>query len=107
MAPEVFDPEISDPCTKSSDVWSLAMTILEVMSGEMPYHPRRMIHPTAIAIMEGVLPQRPENGSISDELWGVLRMLWQQNPEERPCAAFVEWQLEALRTNNLYCLYKL
>lgn len=107
QAPETFEPELGDPYTASSDVWSLAMTILEVMSGRMPYYPRRQIHATAFAIMEGILPQQPDNNSISDHLWGVLKSLWARSPANRPCAAFVQWQLDALRTDNLHHLYKL
>lgn len=107
QAPETFAPELGDAYTASSDVWSLAMTILEVMSGRMPYYPRRQIHATAFAIMDGVLPQRPDNDSVSDNLWDVLHSLWARSPSDRPCAAFVHWQLEALRTDNLHHLYKL
>lgn len=107
MAPEMFASELGDAFTVSTDVWSLAMTILEVMSGRMPYYPRRQTHATGIAIMDGVLPQRPDNGTISDNLWEVLHTLWARNPDSRPCASFVQWQLEALRTDSLHNFYKL
>lgn len=107
QAPETFGPDLDDAYTTSSDVWSLAMTILEVMSGRAPYYPRRQIHATAFAIMDGVLPKRPDNDTVSDGLWDVLRTSWAKNPSDRPCAAFVRRQLEALRADNLYHLYKL
>ncbi|KAF7976886.1 hypothetical protein HWV62_5429 [Athelia sp. TMB] len=71
QAPETFAPELGDAYTASSDVWSLAMTILEVMSGRMPYYPRRQIHATAFAIMDGILPLRPDNDTVSDNLWDI------------------------------------
>ncbi|KZP20548.1 kinase-like protein [Athelia psychrophila] len=107
MSPELFASELDDACTASSDVWALAMTILEVMSGRMPYYPRRQVHATGIAIMEGVLPDRPDNDTISDDLWIALNMLWVGDPESRPCALFVQWHLDALRHDTLYHLYKL
>lgn len=107
MAPEMFDSELGKGFTASTDVWSLAMTILEVMSGRMPYYPRRQIHATGLAIMDGVLPLRPDNNTISDNLWGVLLTLWARNPEDRPCASFIHWQLDALRPDSLHHLYKL
>ncbi|KZP26787.1 kinase-like protein [Athelia psychrophila] len=107
MAPELFASELDDAYTTSSDVWALAMTILEVMSGEMPYHPRRQVHATALAIMDGVLPQRPDNGIISDDLWDALNMMWTRNPDIRPHAPFVQWQLDVLRHAVEHPLYKL
>ncbi|KAF7982386.1 hypothetical protein HWV62_28471 [Athelia sp. TMB] len=107
QAPETFGPDIDDAYTASSDVWSLAMTILEVMSGRMPYYPRRQVHATAFAIMNGVLPLRPDNDTVSDGLWDLLHTSWARIPSNRPCAAFVQQQLEDLRTDNLHHLYKL
>lgn len=106
MAPELFDSELDDVCTTSSDVWALAMTILEVVSGRLPYYPRRQVHAMGIAIMDGVLPERPDNDTVSDDLWRALNLLW-VNPEIRPCASFVQWQLDTLRTDTLHHLYKL
>ncbi|KAF7968472.1 hypothetical protein HWV62_30489 [Athelia sp. TMB] len=107
QAPETFGPDLDDAYTASSDVWSLAMTILEVMSGRVPYYPRRQIHATAFAIMDGVLPKRPDNDTVSDSLWDVLRTSWAKNPSDRPCAALVRRQLETLQADNLHHLYKL
>ncbi|KZP02407.1 kinase-like protein, partial [Athelia psychrophila] len=107
MAPELFSSQLDDACTTSSDVWALAMTILEVMSGRMPYCPRRKALAAGIAIMKGILPERPDNDSVSDDLWRALNMLWIGNPESRPCALFVQWQLDGLRNDTLYHLYKL
>ncbi|KAF7967351.1 hypothetical protein HWV62_34655 [Athelia sp. TMB] len=107
QAPETFETDLDDTYTASSDVWSLAMTILEVMSGRMPYYPRRQLHATAFAIMDGVLPQRPDNDTVSDSLWEMLHAFWAKNPCDRPCAALMQQQLEAMRTDNLHHLYKL
>ncbi|KAF7974160.1 hypothetical protein HWV62_13277 [Athelia sp. TMB] len=107
QAPETFGPDLDDAYTASSDVWSLAMTILEVMSGRVPYYPRRQIHATAFAIMDGVLPKRPDNDTVSDSLWSVLCTSWAKNPSDRPCAAFVQQQLDAQRAGHLHHLYKL
>ncbi|KZP28356.1 kinase-like protein, partial [Athelia psychrophila] len=116
-APELFmkfdsdlDDAASEPdgacaCTTSSDVWALAMTILEVMSGRMPYsHPRRMLYMVGFAIMDGILPQRPDGGTVSDDLWGVLNAMWTRSPGDRPCASFVQAQLDALQNNDLHYL---
>ncbi|KAF7981799.1 hypothetical protein HWV62_31899 [Athelia sp. TMB] len=105
-APETFSSE-DDANTTGSDVWSLGMTILEVMSGRMPYYPRRQLHATIFAITDGVLPVRPDNDTVSDSLWSLLHTIWAQNPENRPCATFVQGQLETLRSDNLHHLYKL
>ncbi|KAF7984312.1 hypothetical protein HWV62_15293 [Athelia sp. TMB] len=105
-APETFSSE-DDANTASSDVWSLGMTILEVMSGRMPYYPRRQLPATIFAITDGVLPVRPDNDTVSDSLWSLLHTIWAQSPENRPCAIFVQGQLEILRSDNLHHLYKL
>ncbi|KZP20573.1 kinase-like protein [Athelia psychrophila] len=107
MAPELFASELDDACTTSSDVWALAMTILEVMSGHIPYYLHPVAHAAGVAIMKGVLPEWPDDESVSADLWGALNMLWIGNPESRPCASFVQWQLDGLRNDTLYHLYKL
>ena len=107
QAPETFAPELGDAYTASSDVWSLAMTILEVISGRVPYCLQSRIHLVAFDIIDGILPQRPDNNTVSDSLWRILNMLWVRNPLGRPCAAFVQRQLDALRTDNVNFLYML
>lgn len=98
------DPDSATACTASSDVWALAMTILEVMSGRMPYHPQRILYLVGFAIMDGALPKRPDNGTISDDLWIALNAIWKQSPENRPCASSVQWQLDALQDDESHHL---
>lgn len=107
MAPELFISELDEPCTPSSDVWALAMTILEVVSERAPYYPRRQLHATGLAIMDGVLPTQPDNGTVSDDLWIALKMMWTREPKDRVSASFVQWQLDTLRADTLHQLYKL
>ncbi|KAF7974152.1 hypothetical protein HWV62_13261 [Athelia sp. TMB] len=106
QAPEVFmrDLHVGGACTASSDIWSLAMTILEVMSGQMPYYPQKRIQLVAHDIIDGILPRRPDDSTISESLWRVLNTLWVRSPFGRPNAAFVQWQLDALRTESLHFL---
>jgi serine/threonine protein kinase len=98
QAPEVLDPEEemmepeACPYTPMSDVYSLAMTILQVWTGKPPFSHRRNDTVVILDIIRGNRPFRP--GGISDDLWGLLQSCWIREPEKRPTACVVERWLE-------------
>ncbi|KAF7359517.1 Serine/threonine-protein kinase STY17 [Mycena sanguinolenta] len=83
-------------CTsKQADVWSFAMTALELMTGQPPFHSI----PSDITVLReldhGKIPDRPDG--LSDELWGIMRKCWRNKPTSRPSAEAVNSKLLALR----------
>lgn len=116
MPPEVLDPSdqyyeydtfdsdsesdesssYSSPFTMQSDVYSLGMTILEVLTGEAPYHHRRYDTVVILDIIRGTLPPRPNDALVSEGVWGMLLCCWHPTPSKRPTARTVEIWLHML-----------
>ena len=90
MGPELLDPEQfqlgdSRP-TKESDCYALGMVIYEVLSGQVPFALLKVL----IAIREVIMggrPQRPEGMDgvwFTDDVWEVVNLCWEAQPERRP-----------------------
>ncbi|KAH8830184.1 kinase-like domain-containing protein [Flagelloscypha sp. PMI_526] len=87
-----FAPEVcmgKGTLSFKSDIYSFAMTILEIMSHEQPYsnikHPPEVVIRTA----RGELPLRPSSAraldrGLDDKLWSVLLRCWDQDINKRP-----------------------
>ncbi|TFK51539.1 kinase-like protein [Heliocybe sulcata] len=73
--------------TPKSDVYSLAMSILEILDGTMPF-PKQRSDPTAIlCIGSGKRPTREEHGNMARlpyDIWPFLEKCWDKEPTERP-----------------------
>ncbi|KAG8739607.1 hypothetical protein FRC12_016264 [Ceratobasidium sp. 428] len=90
-APELFE---GNSCTYATDVYALGMTILEAITGDVPWtgkSERAVLF--AITIKRGC-PERPEeyipsNSEHGDTLWSLLKSCWEFQPEGRPSAADV------------------
>lgn len=78
-APELLDPDQYnqevDRVTKESDIYALAMVIVEVMSGRVPY-PAYKNEAVILKIMEERRPERPTHPDMSDELWETVQGCW-------------------------------
>ncbi|KAG8716715.1 hypothetical protein FRC09_015317 [Ceratobasidium sp. 395] len=82
-APELQTHDDPVPTTKS-DVYALGMTILEVISGQVPYHrAKRDATVMNLVIYKREMPDRPQQ-IIRDALWNMLRKTWSYEPAERP-----------------------
>ncbi|KWU45353.1 kinase-like protein [Rhodotorula sp. JG-1b] len=81
MAPEVISMAGS---TTASDIWSLAATICELISGHPPYHD--LVAMSAMfRIVEDEMPPLPE--FASPELQDFLKKCFNKLPQQRPTAA--------------------
>jgi len=127
MPPEVLDPSdqyyeydtvdsdsdygttsYTSPFTKRSDVYSLGMTILEVLTGKVPYHHRRYDTVVILDIIRGTRPPRPDKDLVSDGMWDLLCSCWQAQPDKRPTARIVELWLNMLQwTEEIQRLHEL
>ena len=91
VAPEMLDEDST--LTAEADVYSLGMTIYEVISGSIPYAGMR--EPIIVTkIITGAHPKRPYEHIPSqvnhgDLLWALLVSCWTRTPEDRPTSAEV------------------
>jgi len=73
------------PVTLKMDVFSFASTMLEALSGNIPYH--YITSDMAVVsevLLKGNLPKRPASSQITDQLWTLMEKCWSVDPLERP-----------------------
>ncbi|QRV85333.1 Tyrosine kinase catalytic domain protein [Ceratobasidium sp. AG-Ba] len=97
-APEVIE---GGPQTMQSDVYALGMTILEIVTGEIPYSNVKVEAAVLYKILRGELPPRPNNQHLSsnsagDKLWSLIAVCWSTKPSDRPDSAAIRDQLEIM-----------
>lgn len=86
VAPEVLGEETGP--SVEADVYSLGMTILEIIAGKIPYAGLRDFV-IVKNILSGVRPMRPEeqipsNRRHADLLWSLLTSCWAHSAQGRP-----------------------
>lgn len=85
---------------KQTDVYALGMTMLETITGEVPYP--HIIYDTGIifALIRKQLPKRPQELSGPEErashIWALLVTCWDHDPSARPDASSVVESLLSL-----------
>ncbi|ESQ38748.1 hypothetical protein EUTSA_v10028523mg [Eutrema salsugineum] len=84
MAPEVIDRKRSDGYGNLADIWSLGCTVLEMLTGKIPYFPLDPVQ-ALFRIGRGELPEVPE--SLSADARDFILKCLKVNPEQRPTAA--------------------
>ncbi|KAG9082691.1 hypothetical protein FS749_006646 [Ceratobasidium sp. UAMH 11750] len=104
-APEILDEK--EKQSKKADVYALGMTILEVITGKVPYFYINGI----IAVMRAIairneIPERPEDKIPSDSqhgdiLWSLLQSCWDFQPKKRPGAAEVAEIMKGITREGL------
>jgi len=99
-----FAPEMLDGDTlisTHSDIYSFAMTVLELMTGEVPFKHIRRATSVPMALTDGQRPERPtdpavESRGLDDRLWALLTRCWAQTPEDRPDIFAVNDELDSM-----------
>lgn len=100
MSPELLDPDQfglkdSKP-TKESDCYALGMVIYEVLSGQAPFSPLKDFI-VMRKVIEGERPLMPEGAErtwFTDDLWRMLELCWETQPETRPSIPVVQQCLD-------------
>jgi len=94
MAPELFDP--GSQRSRASDCYAFGMTVLEVFTGQPPFHFDGYAHDIAVitAVSQGTRPGRPgaEYG-MDDNLWTMITMCWADDADARPSMKSIEQKL--------------
>ena len=67
---------------------------MKVYTGHVPFHQIVRDGTVMKKMLEGSRPPRPADASLlSDEIWKVIEMCWNQEPQDRPTAESVIGQL--------------
>ncbi|KEP47259.1 tyrosine kinase catalytic domain protein [Rhizoctonia solani 123E] len=88
-----------------ADVYAVGMTILEILTGAVPYAGFSDV--TVFAkVMNNIHPSRPEHcipsgSSQADFLWMLLMTCWARSPRDRPSAANVGDQMQMFTQEGL------
>ncbi|KAF9781192.1 kinase-like domain-containing protein, partial [Thelephora terrestris] len=103
-APEIIDPDrfgftknnFPKLPSKSTDMYALAMTILEVLTGEPPFG-KSSDGSVAKKVLAKVRPEKPHAG-FSGGLWDLLQLSWSEEYEhlesKRPPISLILTQLQ-------------
>jgi len=86
-APEIYrvsEDETIHPLTVQSDVYSFGCILLEILSGQVPYHYLIREGQVLMELHKGKKPNRPANCFITDTLWGIINTCWADIPNDRP-----------------------
>ena len=96
MAPEVLEPsddfltqDMGETVyTPKTDIYAFGMTILEVITGDLPYSHQRHDTVVILEVIRGIRPNRPP--AVSDEVWDIMTACWETKPHKRPLATLVD-----------------
>ncbi|XP_066319652.1 mitogen-activated protein kinase kinase kinase 1-like [Miscanthus floridulus] len=81
MAPEVAKAKPHGP---PADIWSLGCTVLEMLTGKVPYPDMEWTH-ALLKIGRGIPPEIPN--TLSEDARDFIKKCVQANPNDRPSAA--------------------
>ncbi|TVU01727.1 hypothetical protein EJB05_52813, partial [Eragrostis curvula] len=81
MAPEVAKAKPHGP---PADIWSLGCTVLEMLTGKVPYPDMEWTH-ALLKIGRGIPPEIPS--TLSEDARDFIERCVQKNPNDRPSAA--------------------
>ncbi|KAG9123133.1 hypothetical protein FRC07_000195 [Ceratobasidium sp. 392] len=104
-APELLSDENEIVFTAEADVYALGMSILEIITGNIPFHDKHEIG-VIIAISAKKIPLRPEDpipreSQDGDRLWLLLTKCWTYEPSKRPQADEVESIMRTITQQGL------
>lgn len=89
-APELYNDLAP---TKESDVWSLGMTIYELLTRGIPYAGLSDFQ-AMVGIVQGRLPSPPQNITeqtlLKKTLWSLCKACWAANPADRPSLTSIQ-----------------
>ncbi|CAE6485878.1 unnamed protein product [Rhizoctonia solani] len=102
-APEILDSASDNPPLEpSSDIWSWAMTALQLYSGLVPYYQYQKNQRICDQIWSGRIPKREDYpdfdkyAPLPDKTWALLVRCWNKEPEDRPTIQDVVDELDRI-----------
>ncbi|QRV90160.1 Tyrosine kinase catalytic domain protein [Ceratobasidium sp. AG-Ba] len=102
-APELMDGR-QNTNTLEADIYSLGMTILEIITGKIPYSEKTNVHAIYVAkVVTKDIPLRPEDvipsNQYGNSVWSLLKSCWLYEPEMRPKASQVAEDMKKAQGN--------
>ncbi|KAG8747364.1 hypothetical protein FRC12_014095 [Ceratobasidium sp. 428] len=104
-APELLTD--GDDYTLEADIYALGMTILETISGMVPFSNIKT-DPAVIGrvTIQKEVPDRPQSAiplasKQGNDLWGLLTLCWSYDPKMRPKATYVKSEIAKITPNGL------
>ncbi|KAF8437621.1 kinase-like domain-containing protein, partial [Boletus edulis BED1] len=86
IAPELLDLEISEDetgeespyvaPTTQSDVYSFGSIMLQILSGQVPYHYYKHDGQVVLAISKGKMPRCPSSELVTERRWTFIQRCW-------------------------------
>ncbi|CAE6513749.1 unnamed protein product [Rhizoctonia solani] len=92
IAPEVL--EGASARSEAVDVYALGMTILEIITGKVPFDEVSSDQGVIFQVITRTAPTRPQELASNDRLWALLTQCWSSDPKARPTAREVYDQLK-------------
>jgi len=83
------DTELFRP-NQQTDIWAFGMTLVELLTGEIPYAHIQSDGPVSKAVSNGLLPEEPiyrdsdPNADLQRYMWSLCRKCWKKEPVQRP-----------------------
>ncbi|KAH8810302.1 kinase-like domain-containing protein, partial [Flagelloscypha sp. PMI_526] len=97
MPPEIIHPDHfpSPPNSMTRDIYAFGCTMLEVLTGKMPWHTERLDVTVMFKLLQQERPPRPSEG-ITDDVWNFIELCWHREPSERPSSSEVVLRLSKI-----------
>lgn len=86
MAPELIAGK--NDYNKSADVYSFAMTMVNVISEKFPFEGEALAEPWHICVLSNIRP-RMVGCCVPDDYYTLMKLCWSANPDDRPDFDFV------------------
>lgn len=101
LAPEVITRDAAFPPTRKTDTYALAMTILELGTGEKPYRDVENADYLLNSVPQNYRPRKERSlgyldEKITKELWACLEKMWHSDVRRRPEVSRVREFVERL-----------
>ncbi|QRV89105.1 Ephrin type-A receptor 10 [Ceratobasidium sp. AG-Ba] len=99
-APEMLD-EGPTFQTQEADIYALGMTILEAVTGELPFNDLSDRQLYMNVVIKHQIPRRPTNllsfnESEGDQIWSIMEDTWKRDPLARPTSMSIRNRLKSL-----------
>ncbi|RDB21802.1 Serine/threonine-protein kinase STY17 [Hypsizygus marmoreus] len=105
LAPELLGPEVEDEesgisqfvptLSKQTDVYGFGMIALEILTGNMPFHPITNDFALILRVKKGI-PSRLAYPAKYERTWKVVEKCWAKEVSSRPKMSIVVQDLSAL-----------
>ncbi|KAG9032478.1 hypothetical protein FRB95_001453 [Tulasnella sp. JGI-2019a] len=104
MSPEMLS---NSPRTWQTDIYALGLTIIEILTGQVPFADRSNQAAVTMAIMQGQSPATlpsPRDGKSFHDVWCIASPCWNKDAGQRPSALNIVDKMAALRqTTATHC----